>query len=36
MSWAEALLTGMVMTMMVIYRPDWVVTFDDARYLENK
>lgn len=36
MGWSEAMLTGMVMTMMVSYRPEWVCTFDDARYLRNK
>ena len=28
--------SGMVMTLLVVYRPRWVATFDDARYLRNK
>ncbi len=36
MGWSEALLSGMVMTLLVVYRPRWVATFDDARYLRNK
>lgn len=36
MAWSEALLTGMLMTLLVIYRPQWVCTFDDARYIRNK
>lgn len=36
MAWSEAMLTGMVMTLMVVYRPDWVATFDDARYIRRK
>lgn len=36
LGWSEALLTGMAVTLMVVYRPAWIVTFDDARYLRNK
>lgn len=36
MGWSEALLSGMVMTLLVVYRAQWVVTFDDVRYLRNK
>lgn len=36
MAWSEAMLTGMIMTLMVVYRPDWVATFDDARYIRHK
>jgi len=32
----EAFLTGMLMTLFVVYRPEWVSTFDDARYLDGK
>lgn len=32
----EAFITGFLTTMMVVYRPEWVSSFDDARYLENK
>jgi uncharacterized membrane protein len=36
MSFAEAFSTGMLMTVMVIYKPEWVATFDDRRYLWGK
>lgn len=36
MAWAEAFTTGMLVTMMVVYKPEWVATFDDKRYLEGK
>jgi uncharacterized membrane protein len=36
MAWAEAFTTGMLMTLMVVYRPEWVSTFDDRRYLQPK
>lgn len=36
LGFSEAWLSGMVMTLFVIYRPDWVATFDDSRYLANK
>ncbi len=36
MAWAEAFSTGMAMTLMVVYRPGWVATFDDRRYLQSK
>lgn len=36
LSWSEALLTGMVITLLVVYRPEWVATFDDKRYLQGK
>ena len=32
----EAMLNGMAMTIFVVYRPQWVRTFDDKRYIENK
>jgi uncharacterized membrane protein len=35
LAFAEATLTGMVVTLMVVYRPHWVGTFDDARYLSR-
>ncbi len=35
MAWAEAFTTGMIMTLMVIYQPEWVATFDDKRYLQG-
>jgi len=33
MGWSEAFLTGMAATLMVVYRPSWMCTFDDKRYL---
>jgi uncharacterized membrane protein len=36
MAWSEAMATGMIMTLMVVYRPEWVGTFDDASYIRNK
>lgn len=36
MGWSEALLSGMMLTLLVVYRPQWVATFDDARYIRNK
>jgi uncharacterized membrane protein len=32
----EAFITGMLITLMVVYRPGWVGTFDDNRYLKGK
>lgn len=31
----EALLNGMAMTLLVVYRPDWVYTFYDEQYLDG-
>ena len=36
LAFAEATLTGMVITLLVVYRPQWVGTFDDARYLSRR
>lgn len=36
LAFAEAWLSGMVMTLLVIYRPNWVTTFEDSRYLTDK
>lgn len=36
LGFAEAWLSGMSITLMVVYRPAWVATFDDRRYLLNK
>ena len=36
LGFSEAWLSGMVMTLFVVYRPAWVGTFDDASYLANK
>lgn len=35
-SWAEAFSTGMAVTLMAVYRPAWLETFDDAKYIQNK
>lgn len=35
-AFSEAFVTGMLITMMVIYKPEWVSTFDDKRYLMDK
>ncbi len=32
----EGFITGMLMTLFVVYRPQWVSTFDDDRYLKGK
>lgn len=32
LAWPEALLTGMALTLMVVFRPSWVESFDEARY----
>lgn len=36
MAWAESFATGMIMTLLVVYKPEWVATFDDSRYLLSK
>lgn len=36
LGFSEAWLSGMLMTLFVVYRPSWVATFDDATYLANK
>lgn len=36
LGFSEAWLSGMMMTLFVVYKPDWVATFDDSRYLVNK
>lgn len=36
MAWSEALTTGVIITLMVVYRPPWVATFDDKAYIENR
>ena len=36
LAFAEAWLSGMVITLFVVYRPQWVESFDDARYLSDK
>jgi uncharacterized membrane protein len=36
LGFGEATLTGMIMTIGVVYRPQWVTTFDDSRYLKSR
>ena len=36
LAFGEATLTGMALTLAVVYRPAWVSTFDDARYLDGQ
>ena len=35
LAFGEATVTGMLVTLLVVYRPAWVSTFDDARYLRG-
>jgi uncharacterized membrane protein len=34
--WSEAMLTGMAVTLMAAFRPAWLSTFSDVRYLKTK
>lgn len=36
LGFAEAWISGALITLLVVYRPDWVAMFDDHRYLANK
>lgn len=36
LSWGESFLTGFLLTMFTVYRPEWVLTFDDNVYLRGK
>ncbi|WP_409449958.1 energy-coupling factor ABC transporter permease [Aromatoleum sp.] len=36
LGFSEAWLSGAAITLMVVYRPDWVSAFDDRRYLIDK
>lgn len=36
LAFSEAWLTGMALTLMVVFKPEWVATFDDRRYLARK
>jgi uncharacterized membrane protein len=35
LAFGEATVSGMLMTLVVVYRPSWVATFDDKRYLQR-
>jgi uncharacterized membrane protein len=36
LAWSEAFTTGMGATLMAVYKPEWLETFDDERYIRNK
>ncbi len=36
LGFGEAMLTGMILTLAIVYRPQWVATFDDAMYIEGR
>jgi uncharacterized membrane protein len=36
LGFAEAWISGAVVTLLVVYKPEWVLGFDDSRYLLNK
>lgn len=36
LGFGEATVTGMLLTLLVVYKPAWVSTFDDARYLDGR
>jgi uncharacterized membrane protein len=36
MAWGEAFLTGALVTVMVVWKPEWIATFSDARYLARR
>jgi uncharacterized membrane protein len=35
LAWSEAFTSGLVTAILIVYRPHWVATFDDQRYLVN-
>ncbi len=36
LSWSEAFTTGLLLAVLTVYKPRWVSTFDDGRYLGGK
>ena len=36
LSWSEAFMTGLLLAVLIVYKPLWVATFDDGRYLGDK
>jgi uncharacterized membrane protein len=36
LAFGEATVSGMLLTLAVVYRPQWVATFDDARYIVGR
>ena len=35
LAWSEAFSSGLLLSILVVYRPQWVRTFDDAHYLKT-
>jgi len=35
LSWSEAFTSGLMMVILIVYKPQWVSSFDDARYLND-
>jgi uncharacterized membrane protein len=36
MMFIEAFITGMLLTLLVVFKPEWVLTFSDQKYLQGK
>ena len=36
MGWPEAFITGLNLTLLVIWRPEWVISFNDRLYLQKR
>jgi uncharacterized membrane protein len=36
LAWGEAFLVGFLVTIFAVYRPEWLLTFDDNLYLRGK
>lgn len=36
MMFAEGFITGMLITLLVVFKPEWVLTFSDQKYLQGK
>jgi uncharacterized membrane protein len=36
MMFAEGFITGMVITLLVVFKPEWVLTFSDQKYIQGK
>jgi uncharacterized membrane protein len=36
LGFSEGFITGFIVTMLVVYKPDWVYTFRDERYIKGK
>jgi uncharacterized membrane protein len=36
MAWGEAFMTGAAVTLIVVWKPQWIATFNDERYLLGK